>query len=150
MSLRFQQKLIIPATARPLVERPRVLAELEQVITTRRVVALAAPAGWGKTTTLAQWATGSSLPVAWYTLDPSDRDPQLFLDYLLHSVAAFVPGAADIVAQLAAPGPQGLPELIHATALAISAAPAPFTLVLDDFHVLDEEPGGALPGAMLV
>ncbi len=150
MSLRFQQKLIIPATARPLVERPRVLAELEQVITTRRVVALAAPAGWGKTTTLAQWAAGSNLPVAWYTLDPADRDPQLFLDYLLHSVAAFVPGAAEIVTRLSTTAPQSLPELIHAAALAISAAPSPFALVLDDFHVLDEEPRSALPGAVLV
>ena len=150
MSLRFQQKLIIPATARPLVERPRLLAELEQVVTTRRVVALATPAGWGKTTTLAQWAAGSCLPVAWYTLDPADRDPQLFLDYLLHSVAAFVPAAAEIVTRLSTTAPQGLPELIHAAALAISAAPAPFALVLDDFHVLDEEPRSALPGAVLV
>jgi ATP/maltotriose-dependent transcriptional regulator MalT/DNA-binding SARP family transcriptional activator len=150
MSLRFQQKLIIPATARPLVERPRLLAELEQVVTTRRVVALAAPAGWGKTTTLAQWAAGSCLPVAWYTLDLADRDPQLFLDYLLHSVAAFVPAAAEIVTRLSTTAPQGLPELIHAAALAISAAPAPFALVLDDFHVLDEEPRSALPGAVLV
>jgi ATP/maltotriose-dependent transcriptional regulator MalT len=150
MSLRFQQKLIIPATARPLVERPRLLAELEQVVTTRRVVALAAPAGWGKTTTLAQWAAASQLPVAWYTLDPADRDPQLFLDYLLHSVAAFVPAAAEIVTRLSTTAPQGLPELIHAAALAISAAPEPFALVLDDFHVLDEEPRSALPGAVLV
>ncbi len=150
MSLRFQQKLIIPATARPLVDRPRLLDELEQMITTRRVVALAAPAGWGKTTTLAQWAASSRLPVAWYTLDPADRDPQLFLDYLLHSVAAFVPAAAEIVTRLSATAPQGLPELIHAAALAISAAPAPFVLVLDDFHVLDEEPRSALPGAVLV
>jgi Fe2+ or Zn2+ uptake regulation protein len=37
-----------------------------------------------------------------------------------------------------------------AAALAVSAAPAPFALVLDDFHVLDEEPRSPLPGAMLV
>jgi LuxR family maltose regulon positive regulatory protein len=150
MSLRFQQKLIIPSTARPLVERPRLLAELEQVVTTRRVVALAAPAGWGKTTVLAQWAAASSLPVAWYTLDHADRDPQLFLDYLLHSVASFVPGAAEIVTRLATTAPQSLADLIHSAALAISAAPAPFALVLDDFHMLDEEPQTALPGAVLV
>ncbi|HJZ49484.1 MAG TPA: transcriptional regulator, partial [Roseiflexaceae bacterium] len=150
MSLRFQQKLIIPATARPLVERPHLLAELEEVVTTRRVVALAAPAGWGKTTALAQWAADSQLPVAWYTLDAADRDPQLFLDYLLHSIAAFVPAAAEIVTRLSTTAPQGLPELIHTAALAISAAPTPFALVLDDFHVLDEEPHSALPGTVLV
>src|SRR5919202_471837 len=134
MALRFQQKLIIPAASRPLIARASLLTQLEQAITTKRVVALAAPAGWGKTTALAQWANASSLPVAWYTLDTADRDPQLFLDYLLHTVAAFVPGADTIVAQLAAAERRGLPELIQATALAIAAAPAPFALVFDDFQ----------------
>jgi LuxR family transcriptional regulator, maltose regulon positive regulatory protein len=150
MSLRFQQKLIIPAAGRPLVDRPQLLNELDQAITTRRVVALAAPAGWGKTTVLTQWAGASTLPVAWYTLDPSDRDPQLFLDYLLHSIASFVPGAAEIVQRLSVTPPQALAELIHATALAISVAPRPFALVLDDVHMLDEGAHSTLPGATLV
>ena len=140
MALRFQQKLIIPSASRPLVVRDKLLTQLEQAITTKRVVALAAPAGWGKTTALAQWASESSMPVAWYTLDATDRDPQLFLDYLLHTIAAFVPGADMIVTQLAATAPRGLPELIQATALAIAAAPAPFALVFDDFHVIEEQP----------
>jgi ATP/maltotriose-dependent transcriptional regulator MalT len=140
MGLRFQQKLIIPTASRPLVVRAPLLAQLEQAITSKRVVALAAPAGWGKTTALAQWAGDSCLPVAWYTLDAADRDPQLFLDYLLHTVAAFAPGAETIVAQLAAAEPRGLPELIQAAALALAAAPQPFALVFDDFHVIEEQP----------
>jgi LuxR family transcriptional regulator, maltose regulon positive regulatory protein len=139
MALRFQQKLIIPAASRPLIARAPLLTQLEQAITAKRVVALSAPAGWGKTTALAQWANASSLPVAWYTLDAADRDPQLFLDYLLHTVAAFVPGADTIVAQLATTAPRGLPELIRETALAVAAAPAPFVLVFDDFHRLEEQ-----------
>lgn len=150
MSLRFQQKLIIPTDGRPLTERAWLLAELEQAIGSRRVVALAAPAGWGKTTALAQWAATSRLPVAWYTLDPSDRDPKLFLDYLLHSIAEFVPGAAELLARLAATSPQGLNELIHAAALAISAGRTPFALVLDDFHVFDNAPQPGLPGSALI
>src|SRR5436190_1153177 len=112
MSLRFQQKLIIPATARPLVDRPRLLSELEQVVTTRRVVALAAPAGWGKTTTLAQWAAGSRLPVAWYTLDPADRDPQLFLDYLLDSVAQYAGNCHLVLASRTLPTLHGLVRMV--------------------------------------
>jgi ATP/maltotriose-dependent transcriptional regulator MalT len=139
MGLRFQQKLIIPTSSRPLVVRGALLSQLEQAITTKRVVALAAPAGWGKTTALAQLASESRLPMAWYTLDASDRDPQLFLDYLLHTVAAFVPSAETIVTQLATIAPRGLPELIQAAALAIAAAPEPFVLVFDDFHVLEEQ-----------
>jgi ATP/maltotriose-dependent transcriptional regulator MalT/DNA-binding SARP family transcriptional activator len=112
------------------------------------VVALAAPAGWGKTTALAQWAAASRLPIAWYTLDASDRDPQLFLDYLLHAVAPFAPEAGDVAARLAAAAPQELPSLMRAAALALAAAPRPFALVLDDFHLLMDEPLG-LPGTAL-
>ncbi|KPV46816.1 hypothetical protein SE17_42975, partial [Kouleothrix aurantiaca] len=150
MSLRFQQKLIIPADSRPLIVRTRLQASLEQTIPSRRVVSLAAPAGWGKTTALAQSAAASSLPVAWYTLDPSDRDPKLFLDYLLHSVASFVGGAAELVARLAAAQPHSLPEIFHAAALAISAARAPFVLVLDDFHVFDAPTPAGLASAGLI
>jgi LuxR family maltose regulon positive regulatory protein len=91
MTLRFQQKLVVPTSARPLIERPNVLAQLDRAIRSKRVVALAAPAGWGKTTALAQWVAQRTMPVAWYTLDSADRDPHVFLDYLLHSVADFVP-----------------------------------------------------------
>jgi ATP/maltotriose-dependent transcriptional regulator MalT len=54
MALRFQQKLIVPTSARPLIDRPHVIAQLDHAIRSKRVVALAAPAGWGKTTALAQ------------------------------------------------------------------------------------------------
>jgi LuxR family maltose regulon positive regulatory protein len=150
MALRFQQKLIIPSSARRLVERTQLQAQLDQAITTKRVVSLAAPAGWGKTTVLAQWASSGSLPAAWYTLDAADRDPQLFLDYLLHTIAAFVPGADTIVTRLATTSPNGLPELFHATALAISAARRPFVLVFDDFHLIEEDPPPPLPGTALI
>lgn len=150
MALRFQQKLIIPSSSRPLIERHDLVSRLEGAVTSKRVVALAAPAGWGKTTALAQWAGQTRLPVAWYTLDAIDRDPQLFLDYLLHAVGPFVPGADALVARLAGSQPQALPELFHAAALAISDAPKPFALVLDDFHALDSDLAPGIPGAALL
>ncbi|HWQ13302.1 MAG TPA: AAA family ATPase, partial [Roseiflexaceae bacterium] len=149
MPLRFQQKLIIPAASRPLIERPHLLEQLEAAISGKRVVVVAAPAGWGKTTALAQWAAHSAIPAAWYTLDAADRDPHLFLDYLLHSAAAFVPDAAAVLAQLGGAAPQGLAEVTQAVALALAAAPQPFALVLDDFHTLDEDPPRQIPGAAL-
>src|SRR5687768_15133187 len=102
MILRFQQKLIVPTAARPLIERAKLMGQLEAAITSRRVVVLAAPAGWGKTTALAQWAAKSTLPIAWYTLDQIDRDPRLFLDYLLHALGRLVPDGSQISTQLSA------------------------------------------------
>ena len=150
MTLRFQQKLVVPTSARPLIERPNVLAQLDRAIRSKRVVALAAPAGWGKTTALAQWVAQRTMPVAWYTLDSADRDPHVFLDYLLHSVADFVPGAPGIAARLAETTPQGLAEMIHQVALAFADAPEHFALILDDVHVLDDDQAQSIPGVSLV
>jgi ATP/maltotriose-dependent transcriptional regulator MalT/DNA-binding SARP family transcriptional activator len=150
MTLRFQHKLSIPKAAYPLVERAPFLDRLDQAITTKQVVALAALAGWGKTTALAQWAARAALPVAWYTLDSSDRDPQLFLDYLLHALAACVPGATDLSRQLASSTPQALPEIFRAAALAIAAVTTPFALVLDDYHTLEDDSITVLPGMELI
>lgn len=135
---RFQQKLIIPAASRLLIERAELIERLEQAIGAMRVVALAAPAGWGKTTALSQWAAQSALPTAWYALDPADSDPSLFLDYLLHSVAAYVPNARDLITRLASASASELPQLYHSAALAVASASEPFVLVLDDFHLLSE------------
>jgi ATP/maltotriose-dependent transcriptional regulator MalT/DNA-binding SARP family transcriptional activator len=139
MILRFQHKLVIPTAARPLVERATLVERVDQAVDANRIVALTAPAGWGKTMALAQWAARARLPIAWYTLDSADRDPRIFLDYLLQAVAAFVPGLDALAYQLASTQPQDLPDLYHTAALMIAAAPAPFALVLDDFHLLKDE-----------
>jgi LuxR family maltose regulon positive regulatory protein len=81
------------------------------------VVLLVAPAGFGKTTTLAQWAAAGGRPVAWVTVDERDDDP----DRLAAGIAAALPGSAT--------GPAGLNELV-------AAPPEPFLLVVDDAHRL--------------
>jgi ATP/maltotriose-dependent transcriptional regulator MalT len=150
MAQLFQQKLIIPTAAHALVERDAIVARLDQAILTKRLVVLAAPAGWGKTTILAQWAARSRQPVVWYTLGPSDRDPHVFLEYLLHALAPVVPGARAIAEQLNSTSPQGLAERYRAAALEISGVDAPFALVLDDFHVMEDELAPAIPGTDLI
>lgn len=150
MSTRFSLKLAAPTNAPVLIDRCQTLAPLEQALDTCQVVALAAPAGWGKTTALAQWVTRSGLLTAWYTLDPTDRDPHMFLDYLLHAVRPFVSGSADLLAQLANLPPGRLPELFRAAALTIAECESDFTLILDDFHMLEEDSAAVLPGTALV
>ena len=150
MALRFEQKLVVPAVTSPLVERVQLIDQIERAVTTKRVVALAAPAGWGKTTALAQWVARSSLPVAWYMLDRGDRDSRIFLDYLLQATARFVPGANALAQQLDAAPPQALPDLFRQAALTIAAAPEPFVLVLDDLHALDDAPATSFHNVPLV
>lgn len=148
VTLRFQQKLTIPILSRPLINRAGLTAQLEEAIVNRRIVVLAAPAGWGKTSLLVEWAAQTQLPVAWYTLDAADHDPHRFLDYLLHTVAPFVPHAAELAERIDSSLPQSLAEIGHEAALLIADAPHPFALVIDDLQLLTDGP--TLPGSNLV
>jgi ATP/maltotriose-dependent transcriptional regulator MalT len=150
MALRFQQKLVVPAAVSPHVERAELLEQLDQEIASMRVVALAAPAGWGKTTTLAQWVARNRLTVARYTLDCTDRERRIFLDYFLQAVAYIVPGFHELARGLLDASPKALPELFRQSALAIAAAPTSFVLVLDDLHALDDSPHGPAQDTLLI
>jgi ATP/maltotriose-dependent transcriptional regulator MalT/DNA-binding SARP family transcriptional activator len=133
---RFQQKLLIPSSTRPVIARADILAEIEESAQSRRVTVIAAPAGWGKTTTLVQWARAAGTPIVWYTLDPSDRDPRLFLDYLLHGIAPYIPDASALIHHIATCSNTEIAALFRQVALSIASAPQPFAIVLDDLHTL--------------
>ncbi len=148
MRTRFRQKIVAPSLSPLLITRGSGLAQVDDALHTFQIVALAAPAGWGKTTALAQWAAQHAAPVAWYTLDASDREPLLFLDYLLSAVEPFIPATREILEQLEHCPPSRLPDLFRDAALVIADTPTPFTLVLDDLHELDDT-AADLPGTTL-
>src|SRR3954449_13505927 len=70
--------LLAPATAPPGpargVARPR-LAGLLSGSAAPQMTVLVAPAGYGKTTLLWEWAAADERPFAWVALDPADNDP---------------------------------------------------------------------------
>jgi ATP/maltotriose-dependent transcriptional regulator MalT len=68
----------------------------------RALTLVSAPAGFGKTTLLAQWLMESGMPVAWLSLEADDNDPTRFLSYLiaaLHTHEALA--TLDALAQVA-------------------------------------------------
>ena len=80
-------KLVPPPLREGVLLRPDLQALLAEV-RLHPLTVVTAPAGYGKTTLLAQWAqelgrTGA--PVSWLTLDVGDRDPALFLAYLIRA-----------------------------------------------------------------
>ncbi len=105
---------------------------------TTPVVLVSAPAGYGKSTVLAQWAANDHRPTAWLHLDSADDDPVVLLSYLaaaLGEVAPVDPGVADLLSQRHPPvEEQVLPEIAAALADA-----QPFLLVLDDGHLLHSD-----------
>jgi LuxR family transcriptional regulator, maltose regulon positive regulatory protein len=77
-------KFEAPRLGARLLMRERLLSRVEQCLggTPPRsgdILLISAPAGYGKTTLLAQWARSTSMPVVWYHLDQSDQDPATFL-----------------------------------------------------------------------
>src|SRR2546421_5063924 len=56
------------------------------------LILLCAPAGYGKTTLLADFARSTNIPCCWYFLDQNDTDRYTFLSGLLASIRHRFPG----------------------------------------------------------
>lgn len=106
-----------------------------------RLNLVSAPAGWGKTTLLAEWLTvEEQIPFAWLSLDEEDNDPARFWSYVaaaLRSVGVDVPPAFE--AAVSAPGTSvgeaALPLLLNA----LVTSTQEHVLVLDDYHLIREQ-----------
>jgi LuxR family maltose regulon positive regulatory protein len=79
-------KFCVPPTRPNLVLRPRLVDRLHEGFRQGcRLTLISAPAGYGKTTLLAEWIADRKLPprVAWLVLDEGDNDAARFFAYLL-------------------------------------------------------------------
>ena len=74
----LRAKLRPPRLGPDRLERPRLLAQLDRGLLGQCIL-VCAPAGYGKTTLLAQWIEHAELPVMWLSLDGGDDEPALFL-----------------------------------------------------------------------
>ncbi len=85
-------KLAVPALTGTMVERKRLLDRLTEG-KQRSLIVISGVAGSGKTTLACQWIAREKLPVAWYSLDETDNDPDLFFRHLLAALGAFEGGS---------------------------------------------------------
>ncbi len=117
-----------------------------------KLALVCAPAGWGKTVLLAQWRASEAepRPFAWVSLDAGDDDPVRFWSYVVGALRTVVPGfGGDVSTTLPNAGSAlveaVLPQLIND----LAALPEPVVLVLDDFHLLQDERVHASLGFLL-
>jgi LuxR family maltose regulon positive regulatory protein len=130
-------KLTVPRPPAGLIPRPRLSARLA-ASAPRPLTLIAAPAGFGKTTLVSEWARQCELPIAWVSLDAADSDPARFWRYVIAALDGVHPGiGAGASAVLHAPGPVPTPALLTALLNALAAAPGDLLLVLDDYHLID-------------
>jgi LuxR family transcriptional regulator, maltose regulon positive regulatory protein len=110
------------------------------------VVSVVAPAGYGKTTLLAQWAEGNDRAVAWVSLDERDNDPKVLLTYVAEALNAIEPAGRPVFEALASPGSSVPRSVVPRLGAALASMTSLVALVLDDVHVLrDAECRAALP-----
>jgi LuxR family transcriptional regulator, maltose regulon positive regulatory protein len=96
-------KLHVPSPQPGFVARPRLVERLEEGLA--RGLLVCAPAGFGKTSLLADWARRGGRPVAWLSLDQADNDPARFWRHAVAALDRARPGIAEQVAPLLGPPP---------------------------------------------
>ena len=105
---------------------------------------VAAPAGFGKTTLLAEWGAATSAqgrPITWLSLDQSDNDPAFFWAYFIAALQKIQPGVGErALTMLQAPQPSPIKSTLATLMNEINAIGDDFALILDDYHVIEAQP----------
>ena len=134
-------KLHVPRLQPGFVARPRLVQALDEGLA-RRLILVGAPAGFGKTALLADWARSGDRPVAWLSLDAGDNDPARFWRHAVAALDRARPGIAERVgALLGPPAPASFEGLVTALINELAAPPGQdeLLLVLDDYHLIDAQ-----------
>jgi LuxR family maltose regulon positive regulatory protein len=107
-----------------------------------KLVLVVAPAGYGKTTLVAQWrfSEADSRRFAWLSLDQGDNDPVRLWSYIvraLHRACPELPGE-EMLRSLRVRVPDIFGALIPVLVNELAAISVPVVLALDDYHVISE------------
>ena len=135
-------KLHVPRPQPGFVPRPRLVQALGEGLARGRVL-ICAPAGFGKTSLLADWARSGGRPVAWLGLDAGDNDPARFWRYVVAALDRAQPGIAGHLGPLLGPPPpRSFDGFVTAliNEMAVQPGRDEVLLVLDDYHLVDSGP----------
>jgi LuxR family maltose regulon positive regulatory protein len=133
-----ETKLYPPKLRRGLVARPRLSGRLRRGAEARLTL-ISAPAGFGKTTLLAEWlaAAQTGRSVAWLSLEESDRRPASYWTYVITALQAVAPGVGTTALPLLQSGQPPVETVLVTVVNELGAVPHDVYLVLDDYHLVD-------------
>ena len=135
----YPSKVRLPVRRPAIIRRQRLIDQLSNALE-QRITLISAPAGYGKTTLLLDFAQAAGDSICWYALDERDRDMTTFLRYTVAAGQVRYPDFGWQLAQVLRAGEVVAPE--QAVDLLVSAmedCPG-LTFILDDFHFLDDAP----------
>jgi LuxR family transcriptional regulator, maltose regulon positive regulatory protein len=130
----LQSKLRPPAIRAGTVRRSSLLKRLVRD-DGPPVVSVVAPAGYGKTTLLAQWAERDGRAFAWVSVDEKDNDPKVLLVYLARALDAVQPVDRRVFDVLSSPASSVPGSVVPRLGAAFAAMTTPVVLILDDVHL---------------
>jgi LuxR family transcriptional regulator, maltose regulon positive regulatory protein len=131
-------KVNIPRTRPDRLARARLFQRLDAGMG-RALVLVCTPAGFGKTTLLADWAQSAQWPVAWLSLDPDDNDPARFWRYVVAALDRVVEGLGEhLLPRLRPASGTSSHGVVTALVNRLQDQPDELGLVLDDYHAIEE------------
>ena len=139
----LRTKLFIPQGRPALVARPRLFAKLDQGLHAKLTL-VSAPAGYGKTTLVADWlnhsAAAKDFQFCWLSLDEDDSDLSRFMTYVFAALNGIDPDIemANLEFTGSRQGARGK-GVVGLLLNEVSQIEGPFVLVLDDYHVIKGE-----------
>jgi len=136
----LETKFYVPRNRGGVVSRPRLSERLNRGLEATLTL-VSAPAGFGKTTLLAQWLAAASADerrVAWLSLDQRDDDPVSFWTYVIGALQTVAPAVGvDALSLLQSPRPPPIEAVLSTLLNEIAAERMEIVLVLDDYHMVD-------------
>ena len=129
-------KLYVPRPRPGFLARPRLLQRLTEG-TAGALTLVCAPAGFGKTSLLGDWARRSRQPVAWLSLDGGDSDPTRFWRYVAAALDGLRPGVGQRVDALFQGGQPPLEAVVTLVVNELVEGSGEVVLVLDDYHLVE-------------
>ncbi|MFC2068015.1 LuxR C-terminal-related transcriptional regulator [Chloroflexota bacterium] len=136
----LKTKLYMPPPRPKLVSRPRLLERFKTGLQLKLML-VAAPAGYGKTTLLSEWVVNSQTPVGWLTLDEDDNEPTRFWSYVISAMQTV---RADIgksaLGLLQSPQAPPIESILTTIINEMSEVSERFALVLDDYQLIEAQP----------
>lgn len=134
-------KYHMPTARAHLIPRNHLIDRLTPKAGTSLIL-VCAPAGYGKTTLLAEWSQillQNGVAVAWYALDPSDDGPIPFSAYLVASLAQALGPTSELarITQLLRSSPElDLQKILPAIINIVVSSDRECVLILDDYHLI--------------
>ena len=128
-------KLLRPLVRAGTIHRSALIDRLARSGTCP-IVSVVAPAGYGKTTLLSQWAQRNGQAFAWVSVDEKDNDPKVLLAYVAEALDTVEPIGERVFEALSSPASSVPGSVVPLLGRAFAGMAAPVTLILDDVHLL--------------